>query len=219
MGATPARAALVAALTLWAGPAVAVPLAPAAALQAAARRALAVPGGEVEVLAVEGGLPPGCAHGRIEFPQPVATSGRAAAHLMGRAGEAARCEAWAWVRLRVTGPALVTTRAVPRDGALAGAVEARPRELLPGRAVVATLPEGAVADHAIPPGTPVDPAAVRIGPRPGSPVTVLLRTGALTVEQSGRAVACRRDRACALLPSGRRVEGSWHDGRITLEAP
>ena len=46
---------------------------------------------------------------------------------------------------------------------------------------------------------------------------VVLRSGALTVEQRGQSVACRHGHACALLPSGKRVEGVWHEGRIELE--
>jgi hypothetical protein len=50
-------------------------------------------------------------------------------------------------------------------------------------------------------------------------VAVLLRAGTLSIEQRGTAVACRHGRACALLPSGRRVEGDWHGGRIELGTP
>jgi hypothetical protein len=32
-------------------------------------------------------------------------------------------------------------------------------------------------------------------------------------------VACARGRACAVLPSGRRIEGAWHGGRIVVESP
>jgi hypothetical protein len=46
-----------------------------------------------------------------------------------------------------------------------------------------------------------------------------MRAGALSVEQSGRAVPCPRGRACAVLPSGRRVEGRLEDGRILVELP
>jgi len=36
----------------------------------------------------------------------------------------------------------------------------------------------------------------------------VVRAGELLAEQQGQAVACRRGRACALLPSGRRVEAT-----------
>ena len=65
----------------------------------------------------------------------------------------------------------------------------------------------------------MDEASIRIGPAPGALVAVRIRSGALTVEQSGRAVPCARGLACALLPSGRRVEGRLTDGRLLVELP
>jgi hypothetical protein len=50
-------------------------------------------------------------------------------------------------------------------------------------------------------------------------VVAVIVAGALRVEQQARALPCRAGRACALLPSGRRVEGAWHAGRIVVEAP
>ncbi len=174
------------------------------------------PGARAEVLEVQGALPPRCPWTSAEVTQPVAASGRVAVRLLGAGPD---CEAWAWARVRVRARVLVTTRAVDAGAPLAAAAELAEREILPGRGHLASLAEGAVAARALAAGTVLDEGAVRVGPPPGDPVWVVLRTGTLTLERAGQAVPCRRGRACALLPSGRRVEGAWHGGRIELETP
>ena len=190
-----------------------------APVQAAAEAALALRGALAEVAELTGALPAGCALVRAELRQAVTASARLPIHLVGEAAPGSRCDAWGWVRVRVKAPSLVTTRAVMEGTPLDGAVTLSEREVSPGRPPVAELPEGATAARSLPAGAALDEPDYRIGPRPGEPVAVALRAGDLTVEQQGQAMACRRGRACALLPSGRRVEGSWHDGRILLEAP
>jgi hypothetical protein len=187
-------------------------------VRAAIAAAVALPGASAEVLDLAGALPARCALTRAEAPRPVSASGRVAVHLFGRDG-VERCDGWAWARVRVSAPSLVTARAVMEGAALEGAVVAVEREIVVGRPPVTMLPEGAIADRALAAGVPLDEALFRIGARPGQAVAVVLRTGALVVEQRGQAIACRRGRACALLPTGRRVEGTWHDGRIQLESP
>ncbi len=186
---------------------------------AAVAAAVAFPGARAEVLELTGRLPARCALDRAEAPRPVTTSGQVALHLFGGDETGGRCESWIWARVRVSAPSLVTTRAVREGAPLEGSVMAVEREIVPGRPPVAELPEGAVADRALAAGAPLDETLFRTGARPGQAVAVVLRVGALVVEQRGQAVACRRGRACALLPTGRRVEGAWHDGRIEMETP
>ena len=181
--------------------------------------ALAITASRAEVLAVEGTLPAACARARAEVPRPVTASGRVAARLTGPAGAPEACDRWAWLRVRVTAPALVTTRELADGASLEGAVRLEEREVTPGRAWLAHLPEGATAARALPVNTALDEALLRLGPRPGEPVAIVMRAGALSVEREGRAVPCRRGRACALLPSGKRLEGTWHGGRIEVESP
>ncbi len=196
---------------------------PSVPVREAARRAveaaLAVPQARVEVLDVAGAVPASCALVHAETPRPITGSGKAAVHLSGRDARGHPCAIWVWARVRVTGLTLVTTRAVADGEPLTGAVSPVEREIVPGRPLLAALPEGAVAGRPLPPGTALDEALLRIGARPGEPVAVVLRAGAIVVEQAGRAAACQRGRACAVLPSGARVEGTWHAGRIELEAP
>jgi flagella basal body P-ring formation protein FlgA len=192
---------------------------PAALAASAAARALAVPGGRAEVLALEAPRPRGCAASAAELAQPLAASGRVAVRLRGADGGGAPCEAWAWARVRVTAPALVAARDVAEGEALDGALRLEEREVAAGRAPVAALPAAATAARRIAAGTSLDPAHLRVGPAPGEPLPVVVRLGGLTVEQPGRAVACGRGRACAVLPSGRRVEGALEAGRLIVEVP
>jgi hypothetical protein len=107
-----------------------------------------------------------------------------------------------------------------REGeALAGAVRVEERELRPGRAPQLEA-EGLVAGRTIPGGTIVEAGHVR-GPsaRAGEAVKVVISVGALAVEQTGRSVPCGRGRACAVLPSGRHVEGTFADGRLHVRLP
>lgn len=186
-------------------------------LEAAVARALAAPGARVEVLEVAG-APPRCAVDRAEAAPPRA-SGRVAVRLRGADAAGAPCEAWAWARVRVSAPTLVTARAVPAGAALDGAVALEEREVASGRSPLTELPDGATAARALPAGAPLEAGLLRVGPSPGEPVVVAVRLGDLAVEQAGRALPCRGGRACALLPTGRRVEGRWHGGRIVLDSP
>lgn len=195
------------------------PMEIAAPVRAAVAEAIALPGAQAEVLEVAGDLPHGCALCRAEVREPLSASARVPVRLLGRDAAGGGCDAWAWARVRVRAPYLVTTRALEEGDALEGAVATVEREVLPGRPPLSALPEGAAAARALQAGVPLDEALLRLGARPGETVAVLWRTGALSVEQQARAIACRRGRACALLPSGRRVEGVWHDGRIVLGSP
>jgi hypothetical protein len=194
------------------------PIAVAPPVRAAVAGAVTLPGARAEVLELNGGLPSLCVLGRAEVPTSISASGRVAVQLFG-VDRGRPCRAWAWARVRVTAPALVTTRALVEGDPLEGAVEASLREVSPGRSPLSVLPDGAIAARALAAGVPLDETLLRVGARPGETVGVVLRVGSLTVEQEGRAIACRRGRVCALLPSGRRVEGVWHDGRIVLGSP
>jgi len=183
-------------------------------VEAALRRALAVPGARVVAESWRPALPEGCALAEADAPRAISASGPVAVRLRGRAG-ARSCEAWGWASVRVFGRAALAAHALrPGDPVEAVAGEA---ELRAGHSPLAAVPEGAVAVRAIPAGAPVEEAMIRRGPSPGAPVAVVLRSGLLAVETSGKALPCRGGRACALLPSGRRVEGRLEGGRILVE--
>jgi hypothetical protein len=186
---------------------------------AAVRAALAPAGAEVEVRAVRATANARCPAERWEAMRPVEASGQVPLRFTGREPAGARCEGFAWADVRVSGPALRLARDVAADEPLAGAVEAAVAELLPARRPVAALPAGALAARRLRAGAPLLEADLRVGPRSGDPVAVVVRAGALELEQSGRAVPCPKGRACALLPGGRRVEGRLEAGRVVVEVP
>ena len=54
----------------------------------------------------------------------------------------------------------------------------------------------------------------------GDILKIRVRTGSLIVETQGRRIACGGGRICAVLPSGRHVEGRLEDGhRLVVELP
>jgi hypothetical protein len=190
-----------------------------AAALAALTAALALPGARVELVRLDPGAPAGCAVASARAPQPLTASGRVALQLSGATAAGAPCDGWAWARVRVVAPALVVARDVADGAPLEGAVTAGEREVLPGRVPLAELPPSATAARALRAGAVLEAANVRSGPRPGEPITVVARVGALAVERPARAVPCARGRACALLPSGQRVEGVLEDGRLVVGSP
>jgi hypothetical protein len=190
---------------------------PPAAVRAALSRALAIPGSRLEVSNYSASLPPGCSVSEAEALRPVVASGQAPLRLRG-AGRVP-CEGWGWARVRVFARGLVTSRSVREGEPVSSAMVAAEMEVLPGRTPLTALPPGAVASRAIAAGAAIEPGSLRVGPAPGEPVAVMLRVGDVSVEQTGRALSCARGRACALLPSGRRVEGAFDGTRIQVELP
>jgi len=188
-------------------------------VQRALEGSLAMPGARLEILELHPSLPPACAVDRADAPRPVAGSGRTPVHLSGRDRSGAPCEGWAWARVRVSAKVLVTRRALREGEELGDAALLSEREIASGRTPLVELAAGAVAAHPLGAGVALEAAHVRTGPRPGDALTVVLRIGNLRAEQAGRAVPCPRGRACALLPSGRRVEGTWTAGQLRVETP
>lgn len=191
----------------------------APALVQRAVAAAAAPGLRAEVLDWRPAVETRCEPERAEAIRLVTASGQVPLRVEGRDPRGARCEGWGWARVRAVAPALRASRAIRAGEPLAGAVALGEAEVVAGRRAVAELPGDAVAARPIAAGAPLEAAAIRTGPPPGAPVTVVVRAGALAVAQPGRAVACGRERACAVLPSGRRVEGRVQDGALWVEAP
>lgn len=191
----------------------------AATAQAVVEDALALPGARVELASVRVASGAGCPATSWEALRPVETSGNVPLRFAGRTAAGTPCQGYAWGRVRVLAPAAVTRRELHEGDPLDGAVGMEEREVLPGRRALTSAPAGAAAARRLPAGAVLDETAVRVGPAPGDPVLVHLRAGPLSVEQAGRAVPCARGRSCALLPSGRRVEGRFADGHILVEVP
>ncbi len=181
----------------------------------ALQRALAVPGARLEVLALRESGSSGCEATQAEVQRPVTTSGAVVVRLRGPG-----CESLAWADLRVLAKGLVLTHAVREGEPLQGAAAAAEIELRQGQDLLSSLARDARAARSLPAGTQLSLHHVRAeGPAIGSQVKIEVRAGALVAVQMGRVVGCVPGRACAILPSGRRVEGTLDAGRILVEAP
>jgi hypothetical protein len=194
---------------------------PGAILRQAVERALAVPGARLDSAVEEraGVRPSDCRVLEAEVAQPVEASGRVAVKFSGRSGRGQRCEAWTWMRVRVVAPVAIAARTLRAGERLEGAVTTEERELRAGHAP-APIGATSVAARDLAAGQLLDAGAVGEPTlRPGEAVKVWVVSGALVIEQSGRGVPCVRGRACAVLASGKQVEGSLVDGRLVVQSP
>jgi hypothetical protein len=174
-------------------------------LESALRSAVSRPGARVELTSWS--APSGC---RGEFlPASFDSSGRVPVRVRGRA-----CQAWGWANVRVYVPTAVLTRDVKANEAVDGAWVVHENE--PKGEALAHVPAGATATRWLRKGQQVGPADVRVGPKPGTPVNVKLRFGALSLEQRGTIVACAGEEICAALPSGKKVAGVFSDGTLLV---
>jgi hypothetical protein len=173
----------------------------------------------VEVTSHRDRIPAGCAIAAAKPLGQVLGSGAATLKLEGTS-HGRSCAGWSWVQARFFSQALVTTRRVATGDALAGAFAPRERELLAGRSFVLQAPADAVAAYSMQPETVLEPQNIRnpaqIADRT---IAVELHYGDLLVEAQGRTVPCAVDAACALLPSGKRVSGTWTNGRLEVSLP
>jgi flagella basal body P-ring formation protein FlgA len=192
----------------------AVPAAVAAALESA----LAISGARIDVTSYAPKVPAGCAIESAEVGRTIAASGRLAVKLSGKHAASA-CTGWAWIGVRVFARVFVTTRAVNEGDALDSATTVAEREIKVGQERLESV-EGLVATRSIPRDAVVDAAHARAqGGRAGEPVKVVVTAGTLQVEQMGRFISCGKARACAVLPSGKHVEGALIKGRLVVRLP
>ena len=187
------------------------------ALPAVVRDALAaattIPGARVVPMAFSPAPSDGCQPTHAALPRPVSGSGRVAIKLTGTG-----CPSWAWLRVTVLAPVAIAARPIKIGERLEGAINFVEREIVAGRAPF-VVPANAVAARGLVRGQIIGPGHVRSaeGAAPGTAVKVLVRMGALAIETRGRFVACGNGRTCAVLPSGKHVEGRLDQGRLLLE--
>ena len=193
------------------------------ALASALAESSTVAGARVELVALEGASASCRTDGadvRVETSRPVDGSGRFAVKLIGHtATKGARCELWAWARLRVFASVRVARRPIRAGEALTPATIVEEREIRSGHVPMAAV-DGLTADRAIGAGQMIEEGTARApGPRAGEPIKVVIVLGALAVEQDGHVLPCSAGRTCAVLPSGKRVEGALVDGRLMVGTP
>lgn len=195
----------------------------AEALPAEVARAIqsaAGPGVRVEAQDFRIPSDPGCRVKAAVLDHRLTRSELLAVRIKGTHADGEACEVTGWVRLRAYRAVLVTANKIEAGQPLAPSVHSEEREWKGGLPPVVQLPEGAVAARPLMAGTPLALSSIReAGPNNGATVRVLLRHGPIELEAEGRAVPCIKGHACALLASGRRVEGVWSDGRIVWEVP
>lgn len=176
------------------------------------------PGARATVTEYRPTLPPGCeATSAVALASPD-LAGRLMLRLSGTSGGGLVCDGFATARAQLVGPVYVVTKPVARGAPLADAVtlEDRPVHGLPSR--VNNLTTGATAAQPLPPGTVLEARHVATqGPKAGDKVTVVLKSGAITLVQEARLAPCIPGRSCAVLPTGRRVEGQLVEGRLVVE--
>lgn len=183
-------------------------------VQTALDDALLVAGARAVVMGYEPRTPARCTPQSAQVPRPIAGSGKVAVKLLGKG-----CSGWAWAKVQVMAPALVTTRPVRAGEPLDGAVTSMEREVSTGR-TPAVLSAGAVASRALPRGLMLEAGHIRgAGPGAGDAIKVIVRSGPLVIEAHGRSVSCGRGRVCAVLPSGKHVEGQLVAGSLLVEVP
>lgn len=152
-----------------------------------------------------------CAATAVEVRQAVRGSGAVAVRLSGPG-----CEAWGWADVAVFVPAQIVAADV-REGQPVRTT-ATERELLNGRVYVSTVPEATVAARSLTKGTVLEPQHLRVaGPSPGAEITVVARSGSLTLTQRARVVGCSGGQTCAQLTNGRRVSGALENGTLFVE--
>jgi hypothetical protein len=174
-------------------------------------RALAIPGARIVPLSWS--APEGCHIRSASVPRSIEGSGRVAVKYAGK-----NCSGWGWVGLEVWSETAVTTRALRAGEAIAAGYSMVEQEVRPGR-MPFVPPAGAVAIRSLPAGTALDSRDVSMSSVvAGDPVKIIVAAGTVAIETQGRRVPCARSRACAVLPTGKHVEGHMDDsGRLIVE--
>lgn len=176
-------------------------------------RALAVPGSRLVLVRFT--APAGCRVASASVPRPIDGSGRVAVKISGRG-----CSGWGWAEVAVWAETSVTTRVVRPGEPLAPASKVVEREIRSGQ-VPFVIGADAVASRVLPLGIVIQPGDVsRSSAILGDQIKVVFLAGAVAIETQGRRSGCLRGRDCAILASGRHVEGHIDEvGRLIVEVP
>jgi hypothetical protein len=177
-------------------------------------RALAVPAARIVPLGWEPHLPAGCVLRQSALSGAVTGSGRLPVKLYGQG-----CMGWGWVRFEVWAPTAFTTRPVRAGERLEPALAVEDREIRSGHVGIVP-PPGALAARDLPRGSVLQASDIAgATTAAGEAVKVIVMSGLLAIEVQGRAIACGIGRTCAVLPSGRHVEGHLQDGQLLVDLP
>lgn len=213
------RFSLLAAVALLAKVSVAAGAPVDAVVQDAIAAALAVPEATVRVVASTVRVPDGCRPVQGQVDRPITASGGLTMKLQGQQRRGTACEGWARVVVSVTAPVMITTRVIRAGEPLDSATTVAWREITPGLRPAAPA-SGGIAARTLMANQVLDVNSVRANRgTSGGQVKVTVRAGALTVEQTGRLIQCGGGRTCAVLPSGKHVEGFMENDRLVVMSP
>lgn len=177
-------------------------------------QALTIPGARIVPTGWQARVPTGCRVEQASLSGSVTRSTRLPVKLSGPA-----CSGWGWVRFELWAPVATTRRPVRAGEPLRPALAIAERELKSGRSVFLP-PEGATAARDLPAGTVLGPEHVAgAALTAGETVKVMVQNGGLAVETRGRVLGCGAGKTCAVLASGRHVEGRMQDGYLIVELP
>jgi flagella basal body P-ring formation protein FlgA len=188
-------------------------------LEDAVQAAVTIDEARARVKVVSLRLPHGCKAEGAKIERPVSASGSLTVKLQGSTRHGELCEGWVRATVSLTAPVMVTTRVVRTGESLDSATTVQWQEIRAGAQPAAPM-AGGIAARTMMSGQVVDASSVRSNkPSAGSQVRVSIRMGALSVEQIGRLVECGNTHFCAVLPSGKRVEGALEDDRLVVMVP
>jgi hypothetical protein len=177
-------------------------------------QALTIAGARIVPTGWEAHVPAGCRIERASLSGAVTGSARLPVKLYGPT-----CAGWGWVRFEVWAAVATLQRPVRAGQPLQSAMAIIDREVKPGRAGFLP-PEAATAARDLPAGTVLAPEHVTGSAlSAGETVKVIVLHGGLAIETQGRALGCGAGKTCAVLSSGRHVEGRFQDGHLLVELP
>jgi hypothetical protein len=182
------------------------------AVAASVKTAVAVPGATVE-LSNYRAAPASCIAREARVERPYFASGEVMARFTGEDSKGP-CNGAALVHATVRAQVWVAARAA-RAGEPIEAIQAE-RELR--GEPLQDLPQGARAARNIAAGAIIDSDSLQDAAGPtGSKIGIELRDGALRVATVGRVVPCGRGKSCAVLQSGKHVEGQVQNGILLVQ--
>lgn len=188
---------------------------PSAALQALSASAQAS-GLRLEFADYRSSVAPDCVLKEVALSTPIFASGRITLKVAGIT-PIKHCEGTASVQVRAFAPVAVSMRALNAGDSLDGAVELIEQEVARNKHPLREIPSGMTAVHPVRAGVVVDASDVRQErPQLGTSIQVVIRSGGLSIEQTGRVASCDRDQVCAQLPTGKRVAGRMVSGHLEV---
>ncbi|MBL92650.1 MAG: hypothetical protein CMH56_12670 [Myxococcales bacterium] len=187
-------------------------------IKSAVRDGVTVKNAKIAYRSYRSRIPAKCHLRYAQVDRAINRSGRVLVKTTGHDNHGVSCQGWAWVSIQLKAKMWVATRPVQNGALLEGNFKQRWREIKNGRLPYQGNLTDKVANRYIPKASPIRDNDVRaLGPEPGSDVTVVVQAQAIQIKQKGRAVPCNGSLPCAVLPSGKKVRGSYENDTLYVE--